>query len=689
MKPSFVCCFNPVCENPIQAQIIQEKCEFCGQKSLKIGDYFATRALKTYYNETRDIRVKLFLTRKEGDSGDHYIVKLIYKSDLQKYQVINALVSNPAADFASTIKDASVLNSRLIKIKEQTPDPEHIPQVVGIYQNDFCMYVVSRYIRGKNLLQKIVDEGASTQENVLNIFESMTEALKKIHDRNFVHGDIKPENVIFSSVDNGKVFFVDPLAAKYFDNYKYIPRDKTAYISPELQKHINSVNNGDNYLEDYTISHDLYAISAIFVKILSNNINNDRDMRDDDGLWTWQSRIDGIDELNSLLNRLIAKKATDRNNTKVDAIIACIRSLQQGNGTATGGASLSSNDDFWIRFLLSLKPFEGLDKFYHNLPPESKKRRSVQGLMYLVPILFFLYLSIQLIAAFKPPIPNPSPPNPSSTSFLDNNQTLIVGYVDIFESQVQKRDYPGFKEYLETELRKQYGNNNIKVDIDSAPNTTEAKNKINEQKWDIAFTSYANISIIAEDNQYKAIARMSPQQQSSYRNVCFFVRSDSKINEIKDIRSNQAIALPSNQDLPLFRMSLYDLYGKKIKLNMVSSLAEIKKQVDSGIAVIGVSFCESYSKDVRFKELSASRRIPVGAVFLSPRIQKKSRESQDIKNIIFSAPKHIQEKANYTPHGQIPDYTQFRNIHDTSQKLFNCINWTKNPVEFYSTSGCY
>jgi ABC-type phosphate/phosphonate transport system substrate-binding protein len=258
--------------------------------------------------------------------------------------------------------------------------------------------------------------------------------------------------------------------------------------------------------------------------------------------------------------------------------------------------------------------------------------------------------------------------------------TLTVGYVNRTPSrpQAQKRDYPQFKSYLETELRKKYGNA-VKVELEPVLTTRAAQNQIKHKKWDLVFTASATNSLVAEDVQYEFIARMSATEDP-YRDVCFFVKQDSPINSSKDFTPERTIALPSD-DSPIFTMPLYDLYGKRMRISMGNTLAKIQEKVKAGEADVGVDFCKTIAQSPEFRTLSPNRIIPVGGVFLSPNITNIA-DRDYIKDAISKAPEDIQLKANYTRSSGV-NYTQFRRINDRANQLLNCVDFTRNPVDFY------
>ena len=361
-------CFNPFCG---KRQPLEEnnptKCTHCKEESLKLGGIFY--AVKI--NKKKDI-VKSFVAQKCTEQNNNFFIKVTYshsRSETYTNKINN--YGNLANNNYTNPKKESELDPPLRKLKTELP--ESIPSIEEIHFNYFCTYVVSKRINGKNLKVRIRDEKPLTREHLLQMFESIATALKKIHDRGIIHGDIKPENIIFSEKDNGKIFFVDPLVAKSFNEDKhpsYIPNTPyNAYISPNLQEYLSEPHSEDiNYVEEYTKSDDIYAISALFIKILSNQISNENDGRSDDGIWRWSIGIDGIDNIDSLkelLDKIVAKSPGYRNRAKVDELIDCIVSLQKK--PEDNISSSPKNRELLNKFITSIPQLKWLGEFRDKL----------------------------------------------------------------------------------------------------------------------------------------------------------------------------------------------------------------------------------------------------------------------------------------------------------------------------------
>jgi serine/threonine protein kinase len=461
------------------------------------------------------------------------------------------------------------------------------------------------------------------------LLQEIIPVLIYLHDRGITHGNISPETI---AIDEHNRFILTNFLP-IVDLITEVGGDTFPRLRSQLEQ-ISVLNMPTGQ------AWDLYSLGVTVIALLTNQ--HYQDLYDySTNKWNWNTYINCSKELTIAIDRLL-----DRSQKSLKPSIPIESSIVVQNNR--------KNSNFSIVNLANNRVTIGLLLF------------GIFGLLS--------YLIWQFIPKFIG----------SRDRVFSANKTLIVGYINRTpsrdRSQSQQRDYPKFKSYLETELRKKYGND-VKVELRSVVRSKDALSNIKEKKWDLIFALSATNSLVAEDNKYEFIARMSANEDP-YRDVCFFVKQDSKINSTKDFTIDRTIALP-NDDSPIFIMPLYDLYGKKMRVSLGNTLSIIEEKVKSGQADVGVGFCKTISQKQEFRTLSPNRIIPVGGVFLSPNI-KNTAERDYIKEVIYQAPDEIQRKANYTRSTGI-NYDRFRRVNERVNRLLDCVDFTRNPVDFYCT----
>ncbi len=568
-------------------------------------------------------------TIKISAKGKFYWVKCPTLTDPNRSCLLQSYSTKLAAQLLESVQSQI---DRLLPLTHP-----HLQSVIDVVATENSLDIVQELEEWDCAINQI----PYTPAQARNLLQELRPLLSYLHGKDITHGNISPEAIVVNQ-DNKNILtnflaIVDLITAVGGDTH---PR-----LRSQLEK-IPVVNlpTGKEW--------DLYSLGVTTIALLTGkDYQHLYDL--DSEKWNWTRFVDCSEELIEEIDLLLTQKKQPQNMI-ISALEAPIssRDRRENNLQVIESARINdinkNPDPYWKVASLIMLAIVGLagyfawNKFY-NSPIE-----------------------------FRSTITRDQP--------FSQNKTLTIGYISrtLSRAQIQTRDYPQFRSYLETELRKKYGNS-LKVQLESVATIRDAQNSIRQKKWDIAFAFSATNSLIAEDNQYEFIARMFANEDP-YRDVCFFVNQDSKIQSSKDFSSEQTIALPS-EDSSIFVMPLYDLYGKRMRVSLGNSLSKIQAKVKSGEADVGVDFCNVTRLNSTFRTLSPNRIIPVGGVFLSPRIESIA-DRNHIKEVISKAPIDIQAKANYIMSSGV-NYDRFRRINNRANELLACVDFTRNPVDFY------
>lgn len=77
-----------------------------------------------------------------------------------------------------------------------------IAQFYAIYRKDTDIWLVQEYVEGCELSVHITQSENGLDELLCSdIFVQLVDAVQHIHEKNFIHGDLKPENIILTVDD--------------------------------------------------------------------------------------------------------------------------------------------------------------------------------------------------------------------------------------------------------------------------------------------------------------------------------------------------------------------------------------------------------------------------------------------------------------------------------------------------------
>jgi eukaryotic-like serine/threonine-protein kinase len=135
----------------------------------------------------------------------------------------------------------SEIKSRFLREAETAAQLSH-PNIVPIYtvdEQEQLVFFVMAYISGDNLAKRLHERGVLTIDETRKILREVADALAYAHDRNVVHRDIKPDNILLDAV-TGRPMVTDFGIARAMDSEGDSRLTATgmaigtpAYMSPE------------------------------------------------------------------------------------------------------------------------------------------------------------------------------------------------------------------------------------------------------------------------------------------------------------------------------------------------------------------------------------------------------------------------------------------------------------------------
>lgn len=144
----------------------------------------------------REIRYKILKKLAEGGSGTTY---LVWDVRLEKKWVMKRIISSSAPMRETARREIAALH-RLHK--------EGVPVLTDVFYEENAICLVMEYLEGVTLEEKVLREGALSQEKAVCYALQLARLLCFLHEETppLIHGDLKPSNVM---IKGDKVSLLD------------------------------------------------------------------------------------------------------------------------------------------------------------------------------------------------------------------------------------------------------------------------------------------------------------------------------------------------------------------------------------------------------------------------------------------------------------------------------------------------
>jgi serine/threonine-protein kinase len=237
--------------------------------------------------------------------------------------------------------------------------------------------------------------------------------------------------------------------------------------------------------------------------------------------------------------------------------------------------------------------------------------------------------------------------------------TIVIGTPD---RRLER--YLPLEKHLEARLRpgqllRALRRERIDVRIESARSYPEAVAHLHARHWDVLLGFSPVVSMEAVEAGYRPIGRMFPSDPEY--GAILFTRQQSPLRGLQDITPSTRLALGDFFSATKYYVPMSLLQGRRARISLNLSTAEIAEQVRSGSADVGAMA----GHPRRFSELNPGLRIlassaplPQSIVALSPDLSDLDRDR--LQRALLSTPSSVRGAgaANFGP-GAPPDYRLF------------------------------
>ncbi|WP_329608382.1 serine/threonine-protein kinase [Nostoc sp. CMAA1605] len=188
-----LCCLNPDCPSPLNGKGTKY-CHACG-----------TPITPLLRNRYRIIN----LLSDEGGFSRTYLAEDVDKLNVQC--VVKQFAPRVQGTWALK-KAIELFQDEAVRLQQLGEHPQ-IPQLFAYFEQDNNLYLVQEFIAGKNLSQELNQRSPYQEHEIYDLLVDLLPILKFIHEKQVIHRDIKPQNIIRRQQD-GRLVLIDFGASK-------------------------------------------------------------------------------------------------------------------------------------------------------------------------------------------------------------------------------------------------------------------------------------------------------------------------------------------------------------------------------------------------------------------------------------------------------------------------------------------
>ena len=282
-------CLNPDCKQPINIdQAIT--CDSCGRKLTPLlrGRYRTVRALG------------------QGGFGKTF---LAVDEDRLKARCVIKQFSPQLKSLKALEKAVQLFEQEAMRLNELGEHP-HIPSLLAYFEHDQRLYLVQQFIEGETLGQELARRGCFSEQKIREVLAGLLPILKFVHDRNVIHRDITPANIIRRKLDNRLVLIDFGVAKVLQEGGSEIAAPGTR-IGTEGYAPMEQLRSGRAFP-----ASDLYSLGATCLYLMTQT--KPEELYDPvHGNWLWRSKLaeKGVvltEGLGKILDRMLRDLVSER-----------------------------------------------------------------------------------------------------------------------------------------------------------------------------------------------------------------------------------------------------------------------------------------------------------------------------------------------------------------------------------------
>jgi eukaryotic-like serine/threonine-protein kinase len=191
---------------------------------------------------------------------------------------------------------------------------DRIPELLAKFEEDGYFYLVYEFIEGQPISQEFIEAQPWEEDRVIALLQDILEILVFVHEKNVIHRDVHPDNLIRRASD-GKIVLIDFGAVKEINtsqnsDWQTKSRGGTQqdYIPPE-----QAIGNP-------RLCSDIYAVGILGIQALTG-MRPKHLKFDPKGNLIWREKAKVSSQLATVLDKMVLYAFPERYPSAVEALV--------------------------------------------------------------------------------------------------------------------------------------------------------------------------------------------------------------------------------------------------------------------------------------------------------------------------------------------------------------------------------
>ena len=244
---------------------------------------------------------------------------------IKEYFFKDYCLRNPSTGFVETNsetgKEIFDKNKEKIIKEARILSEIHHPNVVNVlevFKQNNTVYIVMEFISGHSLKQEIEQNGVFTEEKLKKLIYKVGQALDYIHEKNILHLDIKPSNILMDKNNNPKL--IDFGISKKYDLSNAQETSTTLLAASKGYASIEQYDSDG--IQVFSPRPDIYSLGATMYFLITGHVPTESIFRSTRGLQNPRDLNPALSEkMEHVILKAMALNASDRYQTMMELLL--------------------------------------------------------------------------------------------------------------------------------------------------------------------------------------------------------------------------------------------------------------------------------------------------------------------------------------------------------------------------------